>query len=234
MEKIMKKIITTILLSGFLVIINPDMDQSVVNATSMAETAEEILDVEGLGKITTDTLNVRSGPGTDFSALGKVYSTDTVRIIGQLEDWYKIVYDDTEGYVSAEYVEVISLDVIEDETTVEEESSIDEPVIEETSKGKSPLLLVVIIAIIVVCIMLIGTIIALKMQSDDDEEEDADDDDEYDDDEYDDEYDDDVDDEYDEDDEEYDEVKYVEPENTDTEDYRIHIDPDFFDHIRNN
>ncbi|MDU4936437.1 MAG: SH3 domain-containing protein, partial [Peptostreptococcaceae bacterium] len=42
------------------------------------------------GTVTTDTLNVRSGAGTSYSIISKVYKGDTVNIVGSSNGWYKI------------------------------------------------------------------------------------------------------------------------------------------------
>ena len=50
-------------------------------------------------------LNVRSGPGTNYNILGKLYSGELVEILGSTGGWYKISYNGGTGYVSAEYVQ---------------------------------------------------------------------------------------------------------------------------------
>ncbi len=62
-------------------------------------------DEDAEGYVIASALNVRSGPGTNYNILGKLYSGDLVEILGSSNGWYKIVYDSGEGYVSAEYVQ---------------------------------------------------------------------------------------------------------------------------------
>ncbi|MBU3215585.1 SH3 domain-containing protein [Clostridium estertheticum] len=50
------------------------------------------------------TLNVRSGAGTNYSIIGSVKSSTIVMISGEINNFYKIAYNDKIGYVSADYV----------------------------------------------------------------------------------------------------------------------------------
>lgn len=50
-------------------------------------------------KITTGTLNVRSGPSTEDDKVGTLHSGRVVQVLETLEGWYKI----EEGYISSEY-----------------------------------------------------------------------------------------------------------------------------------
>ena len=55
------------------------------------------------GRVTTGSLNVRSGPGTGYDKCGKIYAGKTVEILESLNGWYRI----PEGYVSADYIRVM-------------------------------------------------------------------------------------------------------------------------------
>ena len=68
------------------------------------ETAEdEVL----AGRVVTEVLNVRSGAGTDHDRVGKLHAGDVVIILGEADGWYQISADELEGFVSAEYINVI-------------------------------------------------------------------------------------------------------------------------------
>ncbi len=60
----------------------------------------------GYGVVNTDgaTLNVRSGPGTDYERLDTLSSGDVVTIVGLDSDWFKIDTGSVVGYVSGEYM----------------------------------------------------------------------------------------------------------------------------------
>lgn len=55
----------------------------------------------------TDSLNVRSGPGTDYRGIGGLTPGEEVQILAQEGDWYKIQirFKDEVGYVSAQYIQ---------------------------------------------------------------------------------------------------------------------------------
>ena len=59
-------------------------------------------------------LNVRSDASTDASILGKLSNNETITILDTIESggvkWYKIQYAGSNGYVSAEYITLISSD----------------------------------------------------------------------------------------------------------------------------
>lgn len=61
----------------------------------------------GSGKVTADggTLNVRSGPGTDYDRLGVLQDGAAVTLTGMDSGWFKIDYNGGSGYVSSDYVE---------------------------------------------------------------------------------------------------------------------------------
>ncbi len=50
-------------------------------------------------KVTTGTLNIRSGPGTDTDKVGSLHAGRLVQVLEVLDGWYRI----EEGYISSEY-----------------------------------------------------------------------------------------------------------------------------------
>lgn len=55
--------------------------------------------------VDADSLNVRSGPGTDYSALGSVSRGTTLNRTGYSDSgWTRVVYEGTTAYVSSDYV----------------------------------------------------------------------------------------------------------------------------------
>lgn len=60
-----------------------------------------------LARVTTSVLNVRSGPGTGYDRLGKVYGGDVVTVLVQEDGWLEIQFEDLHGYVSAEYLTIL-------------------------------------------------------------------------------------------------------------------------------
>ncbi len=72
------------------------------NDTSKPESIKETKEVN------TDSLNVRSGPGTNYSKLGKLSKGSKVGVISESNGWSKINYNGKEAYVSSKYLNSIS------------------------------------------------------------------------------------------------------------------------------
>ena len=61
------------------------------------------------GIVTTDVLNFRAGPGTNYEIIGQLRRGEVVRIIGNGgNNWVEIVHNDRQGYVSLAYLSVRS------------------------------------------------------------------------------------------------------------------------------
>lgn len=59
-----------------------------------------------LGTVNTSSLNVRSGPSTNFSVIDKVHLGETLEIIEAQNNWYKITLESDEAYVHSNYVDL--------------------------------------------------------------------------------------------------------------------------------
>lgn len=155
-------------------------------------------ELSGTGKITAESLNVRSGPGKEFDAIGKMYASEKVTITGTENGWYRIDYNGAEGYVSASYVEMDGAEVIETEVaeSSQQPATEEEEVETGTETGilqyKIPILLGVIVLVFIIIIV---TLKGIRKLDDDDDDE------------YDDEYEE-EDDDYEEDDDEEDDDDY--------------------------
>ena len=56
--------------------------------------------------LTSGYLNIRNAPTTTAPIIGMAPNGATVNIIEQAEDWYRINYNGTDGYVSGQYIRV--------------------------------------------------------------------------------------------------------------------------------
>ena len=58
----------------------------------------------------TDTLNIRSGPGTDYPWLGSIPRDGQVRVIAETDGWYQVVTLDgsVTGYMSKNFLVQVS------------------------------------------------------------------------------------------------------------------------------
>ena len=53
-----------------------------------------------------ESLNVRSGPGTEYDIAGNLVENDRVKLLELEDSWYKIEFDDGKiGYASAKYIQ---------------------------------------------------------------------------------------------------------------------------------
>lgn len=58
------------------------------------------------GKVTTETLNLRSKASTDSSVVKLLNMDDELEVISEEGNWYKVKVGENEGYVSKDYVKV--------------------------------------------------------------------------------------------------------------------------------
>lgn len=67
-------------------------------------TTDETRTVPGYYGVTADVLNVRSGPGTSYSIIGKLYQGEAVLVTSISNGWAKFGYKTTTGYAKADYL----------------------------------------------------------------------------------------------------------------------------------
>ena len=87
---------------------SPD-DQS--SSTSPTPTPTPLYESVMIGTVVNVNtfLNVRSGPGTEYEAIGTARAGDTFTVTLKFVDggyWHKIEYGDAEAYVHSDYLEV--------------------------------------------------------------------------------------------------------------------------------
>lgn len=84
----------------------PEQETAVEEPVVMTAQVEESAvsgDARG-GLITGGTINVRSGPGTEYDRVGHVYSGMRVSILGEENGWYLVQWNDSTGYVMCDFV----------------------------------------------------------------------------------------------------------------------------------
>lgn len=72
--------------------------------TTVETTTAETRTVPGYYGVTADVLNVRSGPGTGYSIIGKLYQGEAVLVTSISNGWAKFGYKTTIGYAKADYL----------------------------------------------------------------------------------------------------------------------------------
>ena len=60
----------------------------------------------GYGKVTASAVKVRSGAGTSYSEINKAKRGEKAYIIGIKDGWYKVIFEDTIGYIRSDYLEL--------------------------------------------------------------------------------------------------------------------------------
>ncbi|MCR5799761.1 MAG: SH3 domain-containing protein [Lachnospiraceae bacterium] len=144
--------------------------------------------VTGMATVMADSLNVRSGPGKDYDAIGKLYSGNVVEVVALDGEWLKIKYNDTTGYIALEYAE-FEPDEVEEEVVEEEQPAetveVAEPEEEATEDiagvSRYKVVFGLIGAIAVLLLIILFTIKSIKKLDEEDDDEDDEDDDGYDD-----------------------------------------------------
>ena len=69
--------------------------------------AEEfsVQELSGEGTVTSDSLNIRSGPGTEYDVVGKAAKGTVLVVTGQADNgWYRIELEGKNGYASGKYI----------------------------------------------------------------------------------------------------------------------------------
>ena len=59
-------------------------------------------------EVSTNNLNVRTGPGTSYAVIGKLNTGSKVEVISESNGWSKIKYSNKTAYVSSGYLRVVS------------------------------------------------------------------------------------------------------------------------------
>lgn len=63
----------------------------------------------GYGRVTGNKVNVRSGPGTSYRSVSSASINDTAYIIGINNQWFKVIYGDTVGYIRSDYLSLTEI-----------------------------------------------------------------------------------------------------------------------------
>ena len=75
-----------------------------VEAAPASSASFEPADEGANGIITGGTINVRTGPGTEYERVARVSTGKRVTVLGSENGWYKITFDGTTGYVLGDYL----------------------------------------------------------------------------------------------------------------------------------
>ena len=79
--------------------VNGELPVSEAALAPAAELPNEAPAAPAYARVTTSSLNVRSGPGTDYDKVGQFREGRVVKVLGQQDGWYET----EKGFISAEY-----------------------------------------------------------------------------------------------------------------------------------
>ena len=63
----------------------------------------------GYGRVTGNKVNLRSGPSTSYSSIGKANQGDKAYIIGFNNQWYKVIFGDNICYIRSDYLDLTEI-----------------------------------------------------------------------------------------------------------------------------
>lgn len=73
---------------------------------------EEVIDETVVYAKTTAKVNMRVEPNTNCAVLASVPAATKMSMIEEVDGWYKVVYEEKEGYIRADYIELVEEVVI--------------------------------------------------------------------------------------------------------------------------
>ena len=73
---------------------------------------EEVIDESVVYAKTTAKVNMRVEPNTNCAVLASVPAATKMSMIEEVDGWYKVVYEEKEGYIRADYIELVEEVVI--------------------------------------------------------------------------------------------------------------------------
>lgn len=76
------------------------------SSSSQSSTPAPDKTLSGTGKIIGTNVNMRSGPGTNYSVIGNYSNGVTLNVTGETNGWYAVSYNGKNGYVSSKYFRV--------------------------------------------------------------------------------------------------------------------------------
>ena len=79
------------------------------NQGSSNQDSSNEVNISKTGIVKADVLNIRSNPGTNNSIIGKLYNGESITVLSEQNNWYKIKKSNGQtGWVSAQYISINS------------------------------------------------------------------------------------------------------------------------------
>lgn len=103
------------------------------NQGSSNQDSSNEVNISKTGIVKADVLNIRSNPGTNNSIIGKLYNGESITVLSEQNNWYKIKKSNGQtGWVSAQY---ISINSTSDNQEINNEDSSNEATDENIDKA---------------------------------------------------------------------------------------------------
>ena len=81
------------------------LDELQAELEDKADAKEDVSETETVTMVVTGgTINVRTGPGTNYDKITQVVSGKQVTVIGEANGWYQVKFDSTTGWLLGEYL----------------------------------------------------------------------------------------------------------------------------------
>lgn len=122
----MKKILLT---AGIVTAMSPALTDGVsfannIDNSSIQQKNRAVVEKTGVVQLkSTTNLNIRASHGTKYKVVGKIPGGKKVKVIEEVNGWYKVEYNGVKGYSSSEYIKISQSSVSSASNTVSESSS---------------------------------------------------------------------------------------------------------------
>lgn len=83
--------------------------------TEEIESETEPVEVVVIYAKTKSKVNMRVEPNTNCTVLASVPAGTKTQLIEEVDGWYKVIYNDTEGYIRGDYIELVEEVVVNEE-----------------------------------------------------------------------------------------------------------------------
>ena len=81
------------------------LDEMQAELEDKADAKEDVSETETVTMVVTGgTINVRTGPGTNYDKITQVVSGKQVTVVGESNGWYQVTFDSTTGWLLGEYL----------------------------------------------------------------------------------------------------------------------------------
>jgi cell wall-associated NlpC family hydrolase len=88
--------------------VNYNLQTGFMHQDHLQFTARENAEL-GYGEITGSKVNIRSGPGTNYAIIAQGRAGEKGYIIGVNNQWYKIIFGNTIGYIRSDYLDLTEI-----------------------------------------------------------------------------------------------------------------------------